>query len=179
VAWHCYAGNVAVQSQVRDAHPDKDVFFTECSGGRWAPKWGETLSWMTENLIIGSSRNWSRATLLWNLALDENDGPRKGGCGNCRGVVTIDSRSGEVTRNVEYSVLGHASRFVRRGAVRIASTQTQAVANVAFRNPDGSLVMIAHNKSAQPAPLRVRQPGLSFNHTLPAGEVVTLVWTRP
>lgn len=179
VAWHCYAGSVAVQSQVRDAHPDKDVFFTECSGGRWAPKWGESLSWMTDNLIIGSIRHWSRATLLWNLALDENDGPRKGGCGNCRGVVTIDSRSGEVTRNVEYYVLGHASRFVRRGAVRIASTETQAVSNVAFRNPDGSLVMIAHNKSALPAPLRVRQPDLSFSHTLPAGEVVTLVWTRP
>lgn len=178
VAWHCYAGNVAAQSRVRDAHPDKEVFFTECSGGGWAPKWGETLGWMTENLIIGSSRHWSRATLLWNLALDENDGPHKGGCGNCRGVVTVDSRSGAITRNVEYYVLGHAARFVRRGAVRIASNQTDSIPNVAFSNPDGSLAMIAFNKSAQPAKLRVRQGTTGFNLTLPPGEVVTLVWTK-
>ncbi len=178
VAWHCYAGNVAAQSQVRDAHPDKDVFFTECSGGRWAPKWGETLGWMTENLIIGSSRNWSRATLMWNLTLDENDGPHNGGCGNCRSVVTVDSRSGAITRNVEYYVLGHAARFVRRGAFRIASNQTGSIPNVAFSNPDGSLAMIAFNKSAQPAELRVRQGATGFNLTLPPGEVVTLVWPK-
>jgi glucosylceramidase len=178
VAWHCYGGDVSTQSQVRDAHPDKDVFLTECSGGGWAPKWGETLGWMTENLIIGSSRHWSRGTLLWNLALNENDGPHKGGCGNCRGIVTIDSRSGAITRNVEYYVLGHAARFVRRGAFRIASNQTDSISNVAFSNPDGSLAMIAFNKSAQPGQLRVRQGAAGFNLTLPPGEVVTLVWTK-
>lgn len=178
VAWHCYAGEVTAQTRVRDAHPDKDVFFTECSGGGWAPKWGDVLGWMTENLIIGSSRNWSRATLLWNLALDQNDGPHNGGCGNCRGVVTVDSRSGAITRNVEYYVLGHAARFVRRGARRIASNLTGAISNVAFRNPDGSLVMIAHNSSTQPARLRVRTGATGFNHTLPPGEVVTLVWSE-
>jgi glucosylceramidase len=178
VAWHCYAGNVSAQLQVRDARPDKDVFFTECSGGAWAPNWGETLGWMTDNLIIGSSRNWSRATLLWNLALDENAGPHKGGCGNCRGVVTIDSRSGAVTRNVEYYVLGHAARFVRRGAYRIASNLTPGIANVAFSNPDGSLVMIAHNPAAQPKRLDVRQGATGFSHILPPGEVITLVWSQ-
>ncbi len=178
VAWHCYAGDVAAQSQVRDAHPDKDVFFTECSGGGWAPKWGETLGWMTENLIIGSSRHWSRATLLWNLALNENGGPHNGGCGNCRGVVTIDSNSGAITRNVEYYVLGHAARFVRRGARRVASNQTNSILNVAFHNPDGSLVMIAFNKSARSEQLRVRQKSTGFNLILPPGEVVTLVWNK-
>jgi glucosylceramidase len=37
VAWHCYAGGVTAQSRIQDAYPDKDVFFTECSGGAWAP----------------------------------------------------------------------------------------------------------------------------------------------
>lgn len=33
VAWHCYAGQVAVQATVHDAFPNKDAWFTECSGG--------------------------------------------------------------------------------------------------------------------------------------------------
>ena len=103
--------------QVHDAFPDKDAWFTECSGGEWAPKFDETLGWMTDKLIIGASNNWSRGTLLWNLALDPKHGPHKGGCGDCRGVVTIDPATGAITRNVEYYVLGHASRFVLPGRI--------------------------------------------------------------
>ena len=42
VAWHCYAGEVSAQAQVAEAHPDKDVFFTECSGGQWSPNFDES-----------------------------------------------------------------------------------------------------------------------------------------
>ena len=73
---------------------------------------------MTDKLIIGASNNWSRGTLLWNLALDPAHGPHTGGCADCRGVVTIDPATGAITRNVEYYVLGHASRFVLPGAYR-------------------------------------------------------------
>ena len=119
VAWHCYGGDVAAQSQVRDRYPDKDVFFTECSGGEWSPGWSEGWPWMMRNLIVGSTRHWARGVLLWNLALDEKYGPHLGGCGDCRGVVTIDSRTGAVTRNPDYYALGHLSRFVPQGARRI------------------------------------------------------------
>ena len=110
VAWHCYKGDVAAQSVVRDKHPDKDMFFTECSGGEWSKAWPDSWAWTVRTLVIGAPRHWARGVLLWNLALDEKFGPHLGGCGNCRGVVTIDSKTGEVTRNPEYYALGHASR---------------------------------------------------------------------
>src|SRR5213082_2475229 len=50
-------------------------------------------------------RNWARGVILWNLALDEQHGPHTGGCGNCRGVVTIKS-DGTVERNEEYYEIG-------------------------------------------------------------------------
>ncbi|HZI21932.1 MAG TPA: hypothetical protein VFD76_05430, partial [Gemmatimonadales bacterium] len=121
VAWHCYAGDVSAQTTVHDAHPDKDAYFTECSGGEWSPNFADNLKWFVQTLIIGATRGWAKGVILWNLALDEHYGPHTGGCGNCRGVVTIDSVSGAVTRNVEYYTLAHASRFVRPGAWRIAS----------------------------------------------------------
>lgn len=116
-------------------------------------------------------------SILWNLALDENHGPRLGGCGNCRGVVTIDSRTHAITRNVEYYVLGHVSRFVRPGARRIASDGGPGgLTHAAFRNPDGSLVLLAHNASKAILRLTMAGGGQRFATDIPAGEVMTFVW---
>ncbi len=177
VAWHCYAGNVAVQAQVHAQFPGKDTWFTECSGGRWAMDWAKNLMFFTRTLIIDTTRGWARGVLLWNLALDENDGPHLGGCKDCRGVVTIDSRNGEVTRNVEYYALAHASRFVLPGAQRIGSSEAHGdLANVAFRNRDGSLALVVANGAAQAQTFSVRLGKQSFLYTLPAQSVATFAW---
>jgi glucosylceramidase len=118
--------------------------------------------------------------LLWNLALDESHGPHQGGCGMCRGLVTIDSRTGQVTRNPEYYVIAHASRFVHPGAQRIESTETDAgLDNVAFRNPDdGSLVLIVANSVAADRPVRVRCGDREFQLTVQGGSIATFVWNQ-
>jgi glucosylceramidase len=178
VAWHCYGGDVSAQTRVHDAHPDKDTYFTECSGGQWATDWGENLKWLTRTLVVGTTRGWARGVLLWNLALDESHGPHLGGCGDCRGVVTINSATGAVTRNVEYYALAHASRFVRPGARRIASTSgIEGLESVAFRNADdGGKVLLVVNAAAAARSFAVRAGGRSFRFTLPAGAVVTFRW---
>jgi glucosylceramidase len=178
VAWHCYAGDVAAQSPVRDAYPDKEVYSTECSGGEWAPKFDEVLGWMTSNLIIGATRNWARGSLLWNLALDPAHGPHLGGCGDCRGVVTIDPATGAVTRNVEYYVLGHASRFVLPGAHRIESSSgADGLVNAAFLNPDGrTIAVIAYNGAKESRDVTFTARGQNFPVRIPAGAVVTITW---
>ena len=122
VAWHCYAGSVDAQTTVHNTFPSKDTYMTECSGGTWASNFSDNLMWNVSTLIIGATRGWARTVLLWNVALDENSGPYSGGCTQCRGVVTINSASGAVTHNEDYYALAHASKFVRPGAVRIAST---------------------------------------------------------
>ncbi|MEQ1547973.1 MAG: glycoside hydrolase family 30 beta sandwich domain-containing protein [Chakrabartia sp.] len=179
-AWHCYGGDVSAQSQIHEKYPEKETWFTECSGGAWAPDWGGTLSWMTQNLIIGSTRNWAKGVILWNIALDENSGPHMGGCGDCRGVVTINQATGEVTRNVEYYVLGHASRFVRPGAKRIASdTKIDGIETVAFKNPKGgSIVLIALNASKLPRQFSVETGAGWFRAEMAAGSVVTYTWPQ-
>lgn len=178
VAWHCYGGDVSAQSVVREAYPDKDVFFTECSGGDWAPRFGDNLVWTVRNLIIGATRNWARGVLMWNLALDEQHGPHTGGCGDCRGVVTIDSSDGAVTLHEEYYAFAHASRFVRPGARRIASsTGVEGIESVAFRNiDDDSKALVVVNTNAQEKPFAVRFGGRTFRYALPAGAVATFRW---
>lgn len=180
VAWHCYASESLLpnQSVVHDAHPDKDTWSTECSGGEWKPYWNETLPWMVRNIIIGSTRNWSRGVLMWNLALDENHGPHLGGCKDCRGVVTIDSATGAVTRNLEYYALAHASKFVRHGAERIDSTaEVDGLKTVAFRNADdGTIALVVCNSATAERRFSVRHGARSIDYTLPRESIATFVW---
>lgn len=177
VGWHCYAGEPAAQSVVRQAHPDKDTWFTECSGGRWMPHWPVALPWIMRNVVIGSTRHGARGVLMWNLALDDDGGPHLGGCTDCRGVVTIDPARGSVLRNLEYYALGHASRWVRPGAVRIGSSPGAAgIDTVAFQNDDGSTVLLLCNSAAQARRLAVRQGQRSITLRLPRESVATLVW---
>jgi len=182
VAWHCYSAESGLvnQSVVHNAHPDKDTWFTECSGGQWKPHFHETFPWMVKHIVIGTTRHWAKGVLMWNLALDERHGPHLGGCKDCRGVVTIDSATGAVTRNLEYYALAHASKFVRPGAQRVDATAVvDGVDTVAFRNADdGSLVLIVCNPAAQPRTLTVRHAGRAFDYTLPRESAATLVW-RP
>jgi len=181
IAWHCYAGDVGAQSVVRDRYPDKDVFFTECSGGNWSGSWAESWSWTLRTLVMGAPRNWARGVLLWNLALDENHGPHLGGCGDCRGVVTIDSKTGAITRNPEYYALAQASRFVRPGASRIAATsEAGGVETVAYANRDGSHVLIAFNAGAEAREVTVAADGGHFAYRLAPQAAATFRWrARP
>lgn len=180
VAFHCYAGNVAAQSQVAEAFPQKRLYFTECSGGQWAPNFSDNLLWDVSTLLIGAVRHHAVAVLKWNLALDQNHGPINGGCSDCRGVITINSSTGALTKNEEYYALGHAARFVKTGAVRIASTDTEGAAlpNVAFRNPDGSFVLLAANLSDKSQELALRQQGRTFKCLAPPKSVITIEWTQ-
>ncbi|MFJ6024602.1 glycoside hydrolase family 30 beta sandwich domain-containing protein [Brevundimonas sp. NPDC092305] len=176
VAWHCYAGDVSAQTPVREAYPDKDVFFTECSGGEWAADFADSFTWTMRSLIIGSVDNSARGVLMWNLALDESYGPHAGGCSDCRGVVTINSRTGEVQRNQEYYAFGHASRFVRPGARRIESKAPEGLHSVAFINPDGERVLIALNDGAEAKSFDIGEGGGHARVELPPKSTATYVW---
>ena len=175
VAWHCYAGEPTAQGQVHDAHPNKETWFTECSGGDWVAAKDALVS--SAGTLVETMRYWSKGALLWNLALDENHGPHLGGCDNCRGVVTIDSKTGAITRTSDYYALGHLSRFVAPGASRIeAGIEPKGVNTVAFRNRDGSIVVVVVNRADERRAVSVREGLRGFTYNLPPGAVATFAW---
>jgi glucosylceramidase len=164
--------------------PAKDIYFTECSGsqsGDPANTFSDTLKWHARNLIIGNTRNWAKSVVNWNLALDPANGPHTGGCGTCTGVVTVGDQ-GQVTYNAEFYTLGHMARFVRPGAVRVASTSfgttgwNGQVMDVAFVNPNGETVLVAHNENDNPQAVAVRLGDRQFSYTLPGGALATFIW---
>jgi len=175
-AFHCYAGEVSGQARVREMHPDKEIRLTECTGSMGS-QFGPDMHWWIRNLFIGSMRHWASAVLLWNLALDENSGPQNGGCTNCRGVVTIEPATGNVTYNGEYHALGHASLAARPGASRIESSRVEGtIDSVAFLNPDRSKGLLLLNERTEATPVTIRWAGRSLSYQLPGGAVATLRW---
>lgn len=178
VAFHCYGGNPTAQSTLRDRFPTKDIYFTECTGTFSSGNFASNLLWNADTLVIGAMRNWARTVLLWNLALDPSGGPRRGGCADCRGVVTIDG-SGAVTRNEEYYALAHLGRAAMPGAVRVGSTAAAGgIKSVAFVNPDGTRGLVLTNGGTATTRVRVKDRGRVFVPELPGRSVATFTW-RP
>ncbi|KIC95202.1 glycoside hydrolase family 30 protein [Flavihumibacter solisilvae] len=173
-AFHLYAGDIKVLSDVHAAYPDKALYFTEQYTGSEGQFSGD-LQWALKNIIIGSTRNWSRVALEWNLANDPQFGPHTpGGCTTCKGAVTIDGNS--FKRNVAYYIVAHASKFVPSGSKRITSNVSGSIQNVAFLRPDGKKVLIVLNDSQNTANFRIRFKGQWATTSLIGGAVATYIW---
>ncbi|EQD37270.1 glucosylceramidase, partial [mine drainage metagenome] len=136
-------------TRVHDMFPEKHAYWTE--GGPdirqpdyatdWA-KWSETFS--------GILRNRARCIVSWNLLLDEMGRPNIGPF-SCGGLMTIDSKTQQLTRSGQYWAFAHYSKVLQRGARILGSSgDLPGIAHVAAENPDGSRVLVVTNqRSAQ------------------------------
>jgi len=201
--FHHYGGELSAMTLMHITHPEKNLYFTEQMVVERPGSGNIEIAMQVERLIIGAMQNWSRNVILWNFAADPNNDPHTddGGCPMCQGAVTIDGDS--VTRNLAYYTIAHASRYVRPGSVRIGSTQygdplvslTQdeehrdsdgyrvgvsrnedVFPNVAFRRPDGKIVLIVVNDSFNNSGFRIQYRGATAYLRLMPGAVGTYIW---
>jgi O-glycosyl hydrolase len=179
-AWHCYGGDVRAQSVSHNNYPNKPAYHTECSGGEWE---GDDLAGFAGamNLVVNAPREWAKGVVRWNMALDSTNGPTNGGCLTCRGVIRVTQDANgqwDYAKTVDYYALGHASKFVRPGARRIASNTLGqgSIQDVAFSNPDGSKALVAYNSGTERTSFNVQWGDRWFAYTLDAGAAVTFTW---
>lgn len=172
-AFHLYGGKIETLSEVHEAHPTKNLYFTE----QWVGSPGnlkEDILWHTRQLTIGAIRNWCRNMLEWNLAADPKQDPHTpGGCTRCLGAITIDGN--QITRNPAYYTIAHAAKFVRPGAIRINSNIPNNLDNVAFQNLDGSIVLIVTNSSKQTQTFDLSIEKKHTSTTLNSGAIGTFI----
>lgn len=174
VAWHGYLGDPSAMARVHEAHPEKHMYWTEGGPAVTAPdyqtdwaRWGETFA----DILC----NWSRCIIGWNLALDENGKPNIGPF-DCGGVVTVNSKTKEITRSGQYWAFAHYARAARRGGRRIESSgNIQGISHVAFANPDGTKAIILTNRGSA-RQILVRASGHEAGVMLPAGSISNLTW---
>lgn len=174
-AFHLYGGKIEALSGVHEAHPDKNLYFTEQWVG--APgNFARDIPSHINKLIIGASRNWCKTVIEWNLAADPQYNPHtdRGGCDRCLGAVTIDGDN--FSTNAAYYIIAHAAKFVRPGSVRISSEPLSNLANVAFKTKNGKKVLIVINNNKEKQDFKIGYQGKAYQASLNAGAVGTFVW---
>lgn len=181
VAWHCYRGDPSAQSKVHKQFPDVSVWLTECSGGDWHGTAAASFAWLAD-VVVGAARNWAGSVMLWNLALDQDNGPHVGGCGDCHGVLTVEPGAmsaalGLIDRSLEFDLLALASRAAPRDSVRVTSQASSgALSSVAFVTETGERSLLVHNRTDSDLAVTVADGGLPFTVDLPARALATLRW---
>ena len=200
-AFHHYRGYMSSMNIVHRARPDKNIYFTEQMLTERPGSRTINIASSVRRLIVDVTRNLSKNTILWNFAADPLNDPHtdNGGCSMCQGAITIDGD--KVTRNIAYYVVAHASKFVRPGSVRISSTDafdpgvditedeerpevrratvvehSNVLPNVAFKTPDGKIVLIVANDSWSQRAVRIQYKGKFANLRLAPGSVGTFIW---
>jgi len=199
--FHHYGGDISAMNTLHIARPDKNLYFTEQMVVEQPGAKTINIAEQVKRLLIGTTRSWSRNVILWNLAADPKNDPHtdNGGCSMCQGAITLDGDA--VSRNIAYYTIAHASKFVRPGSVRIGSTypgdktvnltedeeqkgirrvniteNSQGLPNVAFRTPDGKIVVIVANDTFSATSFRIQYSGLTAGLRLGPGAVGTYVW---
>ncbi|MEO6817234.1 MAG: glycoside hydrolase family 30 beta sandwich domain-containing protein [Edaphobacter sp.] len=174
--FHLYGGTVDAMTEVHNAFPNKNLYFTEQSVTERGDSDTLNVAHPVAKILIGVTRNWSKNVLLWNLAADSQFGPHTndGGCSGCQGALTIDGNS--VTRNLAYYTIAHASKFVPAESVRIGSNDLDNLPNVAFKTPAGKDVLIVANTGNASQTFNVSYHKKTFTSVLAAGTVATYIW---
>jgi len=200
--FHNYVGEIGTaMNLMHTARPDKNLYFTEQMVVERPGSKEINVAGPVRNLIINTTRNWSRNVILWNLAADPLNDPHtdNGGCSMCQGAITIDGDA--VTRNVALYSIAHASKFVRPGSVRIGSSgrgdksvglyedeqrpgvyrtivseDMEILPNVAFRTPDGEIVLIVVNDTFSSGSFTIQWNGKYAAIRLDPGAAGTFVW---
>ena len=177
--WHWYGGVVSNQQYLENTYPNKPQYITEAASGTWTGTYGDSIVNDEEELVIGGSEYWSKGAIKWPFALDQNLGPQNGGCNTCWGLISVNSGTQTYSPGVGYYTLGQASEFIQRGAYYVNSNTygNGNIEDAAFKNPDGSDVVVVLNSSGSTQSFQVVVNGQAFNSSLPASGVATYKWS--
>lgn len=98
------------------------------------------------NFYLKDLNNWAIGWVDWNIALDTVGGPNyiKN---NVDAPILINASADEFYKQPMYYAMGHFSKFVVEGSVRINSRSSlEDLSVIAFRRPDGGKVVVILNK---------------------------------
>lgn len=166
-AFHLYEGKPSAMSWLQKRFPDKHLYFTE----------GSTYGAKGAAEIISYFRNGSRSYNAWVTLIDRHGQPNPGPHDCDPTCIVLDPDMGEVEVRFDYYMYGQFMKFIRPEAVRIDSTSGSRVPpNVAFRQPDGSLILVAANPGPRTRPLVVEWQNRRFSADLGPNSVATFTW---
>lgn len=184
-AYHNYGGNKNELLNIHNSAPEKELVFSEASIGEWndGRELDKSLLRDMEEITLGTVNNWCKASIVWNLMLDNDQGPHggPGACATCYGAVDVDNESYSiVTRNSHYYIMAHMGSVVRPGAIRIKSDgyTREGLTYSAFENTDGTYAFVVCNNNAEELNLTINDGNNNFAYIIPASSIVSFNWKK-
>lgn len=160
VGFHWYSGDhFESVGLVKEVFPDQELYFTEgcVEYSRFADSNEVAKAEMYAHDMIGNFNAGMNGYMDWNLLLDEKGGPNHVN-NYCAAPIMCNPKEDTVEKRLSYYYIGHFSKFVKRGAKRIAvSKYTDKLDVTAFLNPDGERVVVIMNKSDASMPVTIRE----------------------
>lgn len=176
IGFHWYMGEYFENIKtVHENYPDKALVFTEgcIEGGAKLGDWksGEQYG----HYMINQFNNFTGGWTDWNMILDSEGGPNH--VKNfCRGAVHVDLENGEIHYENIYYYIGHFSKYVRPGAIRVdCSCDTKDLELTAFKNKQGENIIIVMNASDKEVSYRLTGLREEAVVTIPPHAIQTVI----
>lgn len=164
--------------KVHELFPDKHLLFTEgCQEcgvklGQWftGERYGRNM--------IGDLNNWTEGYIDWNIVLDENGGPNH--VGNlCDAPIIADTKTNTLYYNSSYYYIGHFSKFIKPGAVRIGVENSNPnLQTTSFLNEDGTIAAIVMNEKDEAIDFNLGYGGKILNLSLKPHSIATYIFNK-
>lgn len=178
-ALHWYTGDhFECTELIRKQYPGMEVFFTEgcVEYSRFADSGEVQKAEMYAHDINGNLNAGISASMDWNVLLDNEGGPNHVG-NYCAAPLMCNPVEDTYERRLSFYYIGHYSRYMKRGAVRIGSTRyTDKLEVSAFLNPDGERVIVVLNRTDEDMPITLREEGCGITSVLHAHEIKTFIY---
>ena len=191
VAWHPYVGQPEWIRPIHAKYPNLPMVMTEM--GPHVDRYRRDLLWWGD-LMLRTFNSGCGGFTSWCMVLDEHGQPNITGGFPCAGFVALDSVTGEAVPSEQFKAFRHVGRFVRRGADILkdcwkvgdsdwARRNDKRTTCAAFRNPDGSHVVVVACKPAEgdpfsPVQVQIKQKGRYLIVQALPGSLTTIVTGR-
>lgn len=182
-AWHSYGGSVSELDEISVAYPEKSIYFTEASIGEWNYNFSTCLLNDYSSLFLGTLKRGGQGVTLWNMMLDDKNGPyspQDGSCKTCFGGVTIKSSDYKtISKNSHWFNVAHASIAVKPGARMMEISGFDFPSGFEcqmFLNTDGTVGVLMLNSRAESQQVVFVNDRFSVKYNVPSKSLVSLIW---
>jgi glucosylceramidase len=177
VAFHWYSGDHFESISItHEAFPDKQLIFTEgcVEYSRFDADQLQNAQ-MYAHDIMGNLNAGMTGSIDWNILLDEKGGPNHVG-NYCDAPIMVNTETGSFEVKLSFDYIGHFSRYIKKGAKRIAlSKYTTDLEMTAFKNTDGSIVLVMLNRQMHDIPVTFDIGDKVFSQVIKSNTIVTAV----
>jgi glucosylceramidase len=164
-------------ASINESYPTKNLLFTEgCQEKfddsqyqRWsnAERYG--------NSMVNDFNHGTVGWTDWNILLDHTGGPNH--VGNfCFAPIHADTNTGELIYTPSYYYIGHFSKFIKPGALRVSNTTSRStLESTTFQNPDNSIVTVVMNRSDSEISYKLYIESKAVEVIIPPHAIQTLI----